>query len=333
MLHFRTNQVKFALLAALICLLGTGCSVLIKEMMPIDPQSATLTALVTPTSIRPTLDKKGNDVIEEQGCIVYRAPSITTFEDAIDGGTFQWAEHPTDEGDLLAYVTPENRYWAWFSGDAAVVTLPIDPDGELTVKFTSSLNVFGDFAFSPNGTRVAFTVFRPSDKLYTVYIASLASSLQLTTDLFPGNVASTDEYSSQKSVIGWVSENELRVSTSCGIDCERVYRINTNNASMVLEEETRKYGHPGREFNPIVRTLDVRYYPEMDYSNWSLSGNLVFYVDERDDAWIMNETTKRQYLVDLPGRNLLQTAWSPDDRFIALRYAEEIIVYRTDCRN
>lgn len=74
MLHFRTNQVKFALLAALICLLGTGCSVLIKEMMPIDPQSATLTALVTPTSIRPTLDKKGNDVIEEQGLYCLPCP-------------------------------------------------------------------------------------------------------------------------------------------------------------------------------------------------------------------------------------------------------------------
>ena len=66
----------------------SGCSVL-SGMMPVDPQSATLTALVTPTSVQPTLDLKGNEVVEEQGCIVYRGASITTFSDAIDGGTFQ----------------------------------------------------------------------------------------------------------------------------------------------------------------------------------------------------------------------------------------------------
>ena len=304
----------------------SGCSVL-SGMMPVDPQSATLTALVTPTSVQPTLDLKGNEVVEEQGCIVYRGASITTFSDAIDGGTFQWADHQ----DYFAYVAPENRYWAWFSGDAAVLRFSEDR-AEPETFFTNGLKVFGDFAFSPNGTKVAFVVFRPSDKLYTVYVASLSSGLQQATDLFPGNVASTDDYSSQKSVIGWVSETDVRVSTSCGIDCERIYRINSNTASLVFEEETRKHGHPGRVFIPIERTLDARFYPQMAYSNWSKSGNLVFYIDERDDVWIMNERTKRQYRLDITGFKLLQTAWSSDDRYIAIRYPEEIIVYKTDCR-
>lgn len=55
-------------------------------------------------------------------------------------------------------------------------------------------------------------------------------------------------------------------------------------------------------------------------------------MDERDDIWIMNERTKRQYRINLTGYRLRQTAWSPDDRYIALRYPEEMIVYQTDCR-
>ena len=304
----------------------SGCSV-VTEMMPVDPQSATLTALVTPTSVQPTLDLKGNDVVGEQGCVIYAAPSITTFDDADDGGIFQWAEGQ----HRLAYVTPENRYWAWFSGDAAVLTIAEDPD-DLSVVFTNGLKVFGDFAFSPNGSRVAFVVFRPSDKLYTVYVASVGSGLQLTSDLFPGNSASTDDYSSQKSVIGWTSENQVRVSTSCGIDCEKVYRINSDTGALVFEEETRKHGHFGRVFEPLVRTLDVRYYPEMSYSNWSRSENLVFYIDERDAVWILDDRTKQQYQLGIEGDGILQSAWSYDAKYLAIRYAEEILVYQVKCK-
>lgn len=318
--------IRFVCLALLSLGVFGACSV-IEEMKPIDPQSATLTALVTPTSILPTLDLKGNEVIEELGCPVYVAPSITTFDDAIDGGIFQWAEHQ----DYFAYVTPENRYWAWFSGDAAVLSFE-DDAYQPKELFSSGLKIFGDFAFSPNGTKLAFVVFRPSDKLYTIHVGTIASGLQTTVDLFPGNTAATDSYSSQKSVIGWISENEVRVATSCGIDCEKVYRINTDTNAMVFEEDTRKYGHEGRTFIPFEKTLDVRYYPLMRYSNWSDSERYVFYYDERYDVWILNEATKQQYkLEEVPGRGILQTAWSPDDRYIAIRRAEEIMIYKVDC--
>ena len=179
----------------LLSVVMSGCQ-LIADFQQVDPQSATHTALVTPTSVQPTPDLKGNQVIEDTSCVLFEGPSISTFDDAADGGTFGWAPN----ANLLAYVVPENRYWAWFSGDAMVLNFD---EGELNIPTqmnTTGLQVFGDFAFNPSGDKVAFVVLRTSEKIYTVMVASLASGLAQTIDLFPDVSADTDNYSSQKAV-------------------------------------------------------------------------------------------------------------------------------------
>jgi hypothetical protein len=70
--------------------LFASCSIL-TGLQEVDPQSATLTALVTPTSVQPTLDLKGNKVLEDRSCLIFDSPSISTFADAEDGGIFAWA--------------------------------------------------------------------------------------------------------------------------------------------------------------------------------------------------------------------------------------------------
>lgn len=312
----------------------TACDLLVESFQQTDSQSATLTAMVTPTVIQPTLDLKGNEVLEQQAVGPYEVVCISIIEDRLNGGIMEWA----DDVPLLAYVAPENRYWGWFSGDAVILDFRDDrkvPDeyGEIpeglapSEMSTTDLHCFGDFAFSPDHNRLAFTALRQSEKLYTVMVASLNSGLKDTVDLFPGSLAETDPYASDKSVIEWVSNNVIRVSSSCGIDCEQIYKVNVLTGALEREPDTRKHGHSGRVQENHVITYDDRNYPVMNNANWSPDEHFVFYTDSRYQAWIIREGSGQQYPLPVDGRDLIQTRWSADSRFLAVRYEDKIEIY------
>ena len=192
-------------------------------------------------------------------------------------------------------MAPENRYWGWFSGDAVVLNFSDDakvpdengeiPDGLAPSELsTTDLHCFGDFAFSPDHSRLAFTALRQSEKLYTVMVATLNSGLKDVVDLFPNQTAETDEFSSDKSVIEWVNNNVVRVASSCGIDCEHIYTVNVRTGAMTQEADTRKHGHNGRVQEDHVITYDERNYPVMNNANWSPDERFVFYTDSRYQA-------------------------------------------------
>ena len=314
-----------------------ACDTLLESFQQTDSQSATLTAMVTPTSMQPTLDLKGNEVLEMQAKGPYEVVCVSTIEDRIHGGLMEWA----DDAPILAYVAPSNRYWGWFSGDAVVLDFSDDakvpdefgniPEGMSPREMsTSDLHVFGDFGFSPDHSRLAFTALRQSEKLYTVFVATWDSGLKDVVDLFPDSQAETDEYSSDKSVIGWVSNSVVRVASSCGIDCERIYRANVLTGKLTFEEEVRKHGHDGREQPDHVIEYDDRKYPVMNNANWSPNEKYVFYTDARYQTWIIREDTKQQYLLPVDGSDVLQTRWSADSRFLAIRFEDSIEIYNIE---
>lgn len=326
----------FTLILLLICaviVLG-ACDTLLEGFQQVDSQSATLTAMVTPTSVPPTLDLKGNEVLVMETIEPYEVVCISILEDRIHGGIMEWA----DDAPIFAYVAPANRYWGWFSGDAVVLDFSDEakvPDefGNIPEGFsprevsTTDLHVFGDFGFSPDHSRLAFTALRQSEKLYTVFVADLASGLKNVIDLFPDALAETDEYSSDKSVIEWVNNNTVRVASSCGIDCERIYTADVRTGDLTFEEEVRKHGHPGREQPNHVIEYDDREYPVMNNVNCSPNNNFVFYTDARYQTWIIREENKQQYQLPVDGRDVLQTRWSADSRFLAIRFEESIEIY------
>ncbi len=322
----RYTAVLWIFIGSLLLVLGAACS-LILGSQGVDSQSATLTALVTPTVVQPTLDLKGNEVLESQTCLVDEVVSVDTFTNARNGGIFGWAGNK----DLFAYVAPENRYWAWFSGDAVVLDFSSGAQkiGEIS---TSGAKVFGDFTFSPKDDLLAFTAFRSSDKVYTVMVGDISSGLKTVTDLFPGAEADSDTFSSEKSVIEWQSEDELRVSSSCGIDCEQIMLVNVKNNSRTFEKQVRKYEQTGHDFPMNVKEYDQEQYPVMVNPNWSPDFNYVFYTDTQNKAWIIQESSKSQY--ELPvtdAAGILQTSWSYDAKYIALRYEESIQIYQLGC--
>ncbi len=326
---------QIILLIIIVCaiIVMAACDTLLESFQQTDSQSATLTAMVTPTSIPPTLDLKGNDVQEEQ-LKSLEVVCISILEDRLHGGIMEWSEN----APLFAYVAPDNRYWGWFSGDAVILNFAEDakvpdefgniPDGLAPSELsTTDLHVFGDFAFSPDNSKLAFTALRQSEKLYTVMVASLDSGLKDVIDLFPDALAETDEYASDKSIIRWVNDNVLQTASSCGIDCERIFNINVRNGSLTPQEEVRKHGHAGREQPNHVIEYDERNYPVMNNPNWSPDEQFVFYTDARYQSWIIRERSKQQYQIPVDGRDVLQTLWSSDSRFLAIRYEDRIEIY------
>ena len=328
---------QLIILLTLLLLAGitlSACDTLLQSFQQTDSQSATLTAMVTPTGIPPTLDLKGNEVLTELSLNSYEVVCVSTIEDRLHGGLMEWA----DDAPLLAYVAPANRYWGWFSGDAVVLNFADDakvpddfgriPEGlapsELT---TTDLHVFGDFGFSPDHSRLAFTALRQSEKLYTIFVTTLDSGLKNVIDLFPDAQAETDEFSSEKSVIEWVNNNVVRVASSCGIDCERIYTADVRTGTLTFEEEVRKHGHKGREQENHVIEHDDRLYPVMNNTNWSPDDKYVFYTDARYQTWIIREENKQQFQLPVDGRDVLQTRWSSDSRFIAIRFEDSIEIY------
>lgn len=322
----------FLIASLLFCVLAAAaCDTLMESFRTFDTQSATLTAMVSPTVMVPTLDLKGNEVIGQKSGAPYEVVCVSLLEDRPNGGIMNWS----DSGTYFAYTAPTNRYWGWFSGDAVVLDLAEDPENEYGFSVTDELstegyNVFGNYAFSPDNRLLAFTALRQSEKLYTVMTAELGSGLKTVKDLFPGGICETDSFASEKSVIGWVSENELRVSSSCGIDCEHIYLVNVQTGSMTLEEDTRKNGHSGRDHSDHVLEYDDRRYPVMNQANWAPNDKYIFYTDNRDQAWVINDETKQQFELPVNGGNILQTLWSADSRYLALRYEDRIRILAID---
>ncbi len=326
----------FLLIFLLICaaVILAACDTLLESFQQTDSQSATLTAMVTPTSIPPTLDLKGNEVLEPQAIGPYEVVCISIIEDRIHGGVMEWS----DSAPLFAYVAPQNRYWGWFSGDAVVLNFADDakvpdefgniPEGLAPSELsTTDLHVFGDFAFSPDNRHLAFTALRQSEKLYTVMVADMDSGLKNVTDLFPDSAAETDAYASDKSVIEWVGNDKLRVASSCGIDCEQIYLADIRTASLTHEEDVRKHGHNGRLQENHVIEYDERNYPVMNNAAWSPDEHFVFYTDARYQTWVIREENKQQYRLPVDGRDVLQVRWSADSRFIAIRFEDRIEIY------
>lgn len=330
----RNKLFMLILLSIIAGIAMAACDTLLESFQQTDSQSATLTAMVTPTSLPPTLDLKGNNVLELPTPEPYEVVCVSIIEDRIHGGLMEWA----DDAPIFAYVAPANRYWGWFSGDAVVLDFSDEskvPDefGNIPEGFspyeisTTDLHVFGDFGFSPDHSKLAFTALRQSEKLYTVFVADYASGLKNYIDLFPDTAAETDQFASDKSVIEWVNNNTVRVASSCGIDCERIYSANVRTGQLTFEEEVRKHGHSGREQENHVIEYDDRLYPVMNNANWSPNEDFVFYTDARYQTWIIRENTKEQYMLPVDGRDVLQTRWSADSRFIAIRFEDSIEIY------
>ncbi len=225
--------------------------------------------------------------------------------------------------DRLAFVSPVGRSWGWSVGDALIA--PIDSGEPVN---TNEIQVAGDLTWSPDGLWLGFVTLRPADNQYSVEVWRPTDGSLI--DLFPQG-ATTDSFASRKGIVRWVDSNTLQISESCGVDCSRLVRVSVLGGEQRVLQEKR-----AAEDNSLKVDLNQ---PEgiTLFANW-ITPNVspdemsVFFSDDKDVGWIGNIEEQMKYPLDLKGGSVLESKWSSDSRYLAVRTEEKVLVFKVDCR-
>jgi hypothetical protein len=240
----------------------------------------------------------------------------------------------TPQGDLLAwspvaaevaYVASNNRS-NWNLGDLWVVSA----ENAGTARKLAD-NAVGNLSWSPDGKYIVFASLRSGDGVFTLQAAAKDGSD--VVDFFPGASAKTDSWASPKIVKEWLlKDTRFLAATSCGTGCTQMAEIN------ISEKTQQPVGDPEKiltDFWKIHRNepdLPVVALENALEPNWSPDETLAVYFDNRDYAWVLSPETKSQFLLSLGvWQNPLETKWSSDGKYLAVRAGFRMLVFRMNC--
>jgi hypothetical protein len=267
----------------------------------------------------PTSSLPGLVTIQPQLCRLAELPMLRV--DQPQGDLLAWSP----EGNILAYLAPETGS-TWMVGRLMTVS---EPAFASPVELASY--VAGDLAWSPDGSRLAYLSLRRGDRLYSVGVAYPQGGLP--QDMFPGEAARTDEWSSQKAVLGWEDNNRLRTQVSCGLDCVQMVEVNVVAATqMPLGDPTQRSWNWWDYTLNQPEQLPVAYQDFMQKANWAPGGARLVYLDARLDAWVVNLEGGTQFILDTGGYLAVsETDWSPDGRYLAVQAEDWLFIFSSDC--
>ncbi|MEW6178394.1 MAG: hypothetical protein AB1522_00555 [Chloroflexota bacterium] len=292
----------------IILILVTGCTPVVDGGQPVE---------ITPTVFIPAdLTNDGLAITPGQACLLQQAVVIQT--DRPMGDFLAWS----GEGNLLAFITPINDSWGWYEGDLVVMNVS---NGER--QRTKDVRVAGDLTWSPGGSQIAFVTLRPAEAQYSIGVYSLSDDRVI--DLY--EVAVTDEFSSRKGIVGWRSEQVLRVSESCGIDCVRIVDHNLSSGTKTTVEEIRL----NEDTSLQIALNQPGVVPNNNWrnANWSPDGGRVFFTDRTNVSWIGDFSSSTKSALPLEPLPVQESKWSPDGQWIAVRTAENVFVFSlSGCR-
>ena len=272
----------------------------------------------TPTPL-PTSSLPGLVTVQPQLCRLAELPMLRV--DQPQGDLLAWSP----EGNILAYLAPETGA-TWMVGRLMTVSEPaFDSPVELAGY------VAGDLAWSPDGSRLAYLSLRRGDSLYSVGVAYPQGGLP--QDMFAGEAARTDEWSSQKAVLGWEDNNRLRVQVSCGLDCVQMVEVNVvASTQMPLGDPTQRSWDWWDYTLNQPEQLPVDYQDFMQKANWTPDGARLVYLDARLDAWVVNLEDSTQFILDTGGYLAVsETDWSADGRYLAVQAEDWLFIFSSDC--
>jgi hypothetical protein len=238
------------------------------------------------------------------------------------------------QGDLVAWSPGENTiaYVAstqastWNVGDLTLLTAPsFDGPQKLAAQ------AVGELVWSPEGRTLAYLTLRRSDSLYSIGLINPDG--QNSRDLFPGEAARTDNYSSQKAILGWVNEGRLQVLTSCGLDCmQRMdFGILTGLSTSVGVPIQRSWDLWSVTISqPAV--IPSSFADLIGQLNWSPDEKSIAYIDENGSVWIIGIDAGTQYPIDIGAYGTaVETDWSADSQFLAVRADQYMKIYSFSC--
>jgi len=272
----------------------------------------------TPTPL-PTSSLPGLVTVEPRLCTLAKLPMLRVDEP--QGDMLAWAP----EADTLAYLAPATGS-TWLVGTLLAVSAPdFDTPQELAD------HAAGHLTWSPQGNALAFLSLRRSDGLFSVSVVYPQSGE--VRDLFPGEAAHTDEWSSQKAVREWRNEQSLLVQVSCGLDCvQRVQVALPGGALTPLGDPLqRPWDWQNYRLNAGAALPD-EYLAFVREVNWAPDGSRLAYVDARRDAWVILLDEQVQFPLPTGGfLSVSETDWSADGTYLAAQ-AEDWLFIFGDCK-
>ena len=319
------RRIPLILLAALL-LAGLSASCKPRGAVAIDASTA------TPL---PTSTAKNFPVIASPACKLVEYEAMRTRQ--AQGDLLAW----DPKADRIAFAGPSPTS-NWYSGLLYLAAGPTFLDAAPLAK--SSL-IFGDLTWSPDGAQIAVVGFRQPD-VYTILVVNAASGV--ASDLFVNQDAKTDSYAGSKAIVEWRLSGELRVLTSCGIDCDQTLSIvpATGQITPVGEKlrqaRDRLYPRPSQKafeetvYPPAMRTPtpggSLLSLPQMRAPDWTTDGKKAVYIDSDLFAWVILPGQKVQYELDTPNTNVQEAKWSQDGRYVAVRTDDNVVIFDTACK-
>ena len=248
-------------------------------------------------------------------CEVTRLAMLRTDEP--QGHMLTWAP----DSATLAYLAPSSSS-TWMVGTLMLVNAP-----DFAAPQELDDHVAGHLSWSPDGTALAFLSLRRSDSLYTVNVVYPESGEAI--DLFPGEAARTDAWSSPKAVTGWDSQRWLRVQVSCGMDCLQSYRVSLPDGTLTPlgEPAQRDWDWWDYQLNPGP-DLPEQYQAFAIEVNWSPDGERLVYLNPQRDAWVIEMDTLTQYPLPTGGYlNASETDWSADGEYLSVQAEDWLFIF------
>jgi hypothetical protein len=332
-----------ARILSLILLLA--CSGLIFASCSSSDQAA-LAGLIETLTPTPTIDPSGYQAVAPASCLVNEWNTLQSEQRR--GSTMNWLQgdllawrpgQATSEGEL-AYLAPNDRS-SWFTG---ALTLARGKTMEEHIPLAPGILVSGDLTWSPGGSWLAFIAFRPNESLYTVMAVSADGSTLV--DLFPTDLARTDNRSSQKAILGWRSDTTVQVISSCGEECRNAYDIDVTAppgpvmTPTVVDDYTllRK----NLQVSQYILTLTPAEFPKnmrvtpaaalMTTVKWAPDERQVAYLDRRGILWYLNVDEKIHYILELGLRDVYEIQWANTSDTLAIRAEDRIFIFEVPCR-
>jgi WD40 repeat protein len=177
---------------------------------------STFTPLVRPMQtqtpfLTPTIKMTVTDVNQPlEPCLMADFPAAGTYADYLTPrNLFAWSP----DGHTLAYVSATEHS---FDLPIQIRFTPGTPINTLEILASGEVN---NLAWSPDRSRLAFSVLRREDQLFTILVVRAdGTDIQ---DLMPGETARNDAGIGTKFIYSWWGENHLLVLAHCGTGCTK----------------------------------------------------------------------------------------------------------------
>ena len=273
---------------------------------------------VTPTP-EPTSSIPNMQVVSPQACSIATQGMIRV--DHPQGDLIAWSP----VADIVAYVASTSAS-SWNVGELNILSPPL-----FDTPKRMATQVAGELAWAPDASAIAYLGLRRADNLYTIGLAYPDG--RASKDLFPGEAARTDDFSSQKSILEWINPGRLRVLTSCGVNClQRLDFGVLSGLSTPFSDPIERYWDMWSVHTFHPATLPPEYADLPGQLNWSPDERQIAYIDENGNAWVINVDAGSLYPLDIGQYGTVtETDWSYDSQYLAVQVDQNLVIFSFKC--